>query len=67
MFKQCICHLQEIKKMNKRRITNIQKSGLGAVIGISGFIIGSFGVSLNNPALTKTGLILIAIGGIIWS
>lgn len=53
--------------MDKKGLTQIQKAGFGAIVGITGFIIGGLGIGLNNNFLTKIGLGLIALGGIIWS
>jgi hypothetical protein len=46
--------------MNKQgQFTQIQKIGIGSLIGIFGFIIMSFGASLNNVWFIRGGIVAV--------
>ena len=47
--------------MNKKRFTQIQE--IGAITGVSGFILMSFGASQGNVFPLILGIVLIIIGG----
>ena len=55
--------------MNKKGLNKIQTIGIGAVSGVSGIILMSFGASLSNSLLLRTGIVLTTLGGwiISWS
>jgi len=48
--------------MNKKGLTQIQGIGFGAMAGISGIIIMSFGASLNNLFMLRGGAVLTTFG-----
>lgn len=55
--------------MNKKGLTQIQSVGIGALTGISGIIIMSFGTTLGNLWMLRGGAVLttFAVWLISWS
>ena len=49
--------------MNKKGFTKIQSIGIGAISGVMGLIVMSFGASLNNLWMLRGGIILTTFGG----
>jgi len=49
--------------MDKKGLTQIQSIGIGAITGISGIVIMSFGASLGNLWMLRIGIVLTTIGG----
>ena len=47
--------------MNKKGLTQIQSVGIGALIGVSGFIFMSFGAVLSNNTFLRLGVISVTI------
>ena len=50
-------------KMNRKGLTQIQRVGIGAVLGASGLVIMSFGAVSSSNILLRVGIILTTIGG----
>lgn len=50
--------------MNKRGLSQIQRIGIGSLMGISGIIIISFGSVTNQVWITRGGIALVTFG--IW-
>ena len=49
--------------MNKKGLNQIQYIGIGAILGVSGIIIMSFGSALSSDFTLRLGIILTTIGG----
>lgn len=45
--------------MDKQAKTSINRIGFGSLLGVSGFIVMSFGVTLNNVWLIRGGIAMI--------
>ena len=45
--------------MNKKAITQIQKIGIGSLIGVIGFVIMSFAAALNQVWLIRGGIVAV--------
>ena len=56
-------------KMNKKGLTQIQKTGTGLLIGISGLLVMSFGSFTGQVWILRGGIVLTTLGGwlIDWS